>query len=103
MKVAELIYNGFWFSPEFEFLMKCIDASQEGVDGSVDVQLFKGHAYPISRTSSVALYDPKQSSMDEAGGYDQQDAQGFIRINAVRLKNHTHRKRKGGKKASKAA
>jgi argininosuccinate synthase len=103
MKVAELIYNGFWFSPEFEFLMKCIDASQEGVDGTVDVQLFKGHAYPISRTSPVALYDPKQSSMDEAGGYDQQDAQGFIRINAVRLKNHTHMKRKAGAKKSKAA
>lgn len=103
MKVAELIYNGFWFSPEFEFLMKCIDASQEGVDGSVDVQLFKGHAYPIARTSPAALYDPKQSSMDEAGGYDQQDAQGFIRINAVRLKNHTHRKSKGGKKSAKAA
>jgi argininosuccinate synthase len=96
LKVAELIYNGFWFAPEFELLMKCIDASQEGIDGTVQVQLFKGHAYPISRTSDVALYDPKQSSMDEAGGYDQQDAAGFIRINAVRLKNHTRVKRKGG-------
>lgn len=95
LNVAELIYNGFWFSPEFEFLMKCIDASQEGVDGTVDIQLFKGHAYAIARTSPVALYDPKQSSMDEAGGYDQQDAGGFIRINAVRLKNHTRVKRKG--------
>lgn len=105
LKVAELIYNGFWFSPEFEFLMHCIDASQEGMDGTVDVQLFKGHAYPIARTSSVALYDPKQSSMDEAGGYDQQDAAGFIRINAVRLKNHTvvKRKRAGAKKVVKAA
>ncbi|MGB4057106.1 MAG: argininosuccinate synthase [Alphaproteobacteria bacterium] len=105
LKVAELIYNGFWFSPEFEFLMHCIDASQEGMDGTVDVQLFKGHAYPIARTSSVALYDPKQSSMDEAGGYDQQDAAGFIRINAVRLKNHTRVKRKGAgaKKVVKAA
>jgi argininosuccinate synthase len=95
LKVAELIYNGFWFSPEFEFLMNCIDASQEGIDGTVEVQLFKGHAYPVARTSPVALYDPKQSSMDEAGGYDQQDAAGFIRINAVRLKNHTRVKRKG--------
>ncbi len=95
LKVAELIYNGFWFSPEFAFLMKCIDASQEGVDGTVEVQLFKGHAYPVARTSPVALYDPKQSSMDEAGGYDQQDAAGFIRINAVRLKNHA--RVKGGK------
>lgn len=95
LNVAELIYNGFWFSPEFEFLMTCIDASQEGVDGTVDVQLFKGHAYAIARTSPVALYDPKQSSMDEAGGYDQQDAQGFIRINAVRLRNHTRLRKKG--------
>lgn len=94
LKVAELIYNGFWFAPEFEFIMKCIDASQEGIDGTVEVQLFKGHAYPVARSSSVALYDPKQSSMDEAGGYDQQDAAGFIRINAVRLKNHTRVKRK---------
>ncbi|MGQ0526445.1 MAG: argininosuccinate synthase [Alphaproteobacteria bacterium] len=88
LKVAELIYNGFWFSPEFEFLMKCIDFSQENVDGTVEIKLFKGHAYPVSRSSDKALYDPKQSSMDEAGGYDQQDAQGFIRINAVRLRNH---------------
>ncbi len=88
LKMAELIYNGFWFSPEFAFLLKCIDASQEGIDGTVEMQLFKGHAYAVSRTSPVALYDPKQSSMDEAGGYDQQDAAGFIRINAVRLKNH---------------
>jgi argininosuccinate synthase len=98
LNVAELIYNGFWFSPEFEFLMTCIDASQEGVDGTVDVQLFRGHAYPIARRSDVALYDPKQSSMDEAGGYDQQDAQGFIRINAVRLRNHTRLRKKGAAK-----
>lgn len=103
LKVAELIYNGFWFSPEFEFLQKCIDASQEGVDGTVDVQLLKGVAYPIARTSPVALYDPKQSSMDEEGGYNQQDAEGFIKINAVRLRNHTFRKQKSGKANKKAA
>jgi argininosuccinate synthase len=97
LKVAELIYNGFWFSPEFEFIMKCIDASQDGIDGTVDMQLLKGHAYAIARSSPVALYDPKQSSMDEAGGYDQQDAAGFIKINAVRLKNHTRVKRKAKK------
>lgn len=87
LKVAELIYNGFWFSPEFAFLMKCIDESQKGVDGVVKVKLLKGVAYPIARESDKALYDPKLSSMDEEGGYDQQDAQGFIRINAVRLRN----------------
>lgn len=103
LKVAELIYNGFWFSPEFEFLQNCIDASQQGVDGTVDVQLLKGVAYPIARTSPVALYDPKQSSMDEEGGYNQQDAEGFIKINAVRLRNHTFRKQKSGKSNKKAA
>ena len=88
-KVAELIYNGFWFSPEFEFLMAAMDKAQEMIDGTVTVQLFKGVAYPIARTSPVALYNPKQSSMDEAGGYDQKDAAGFIRINAIRLQAHT--------------
>lgn len=87
LKVAELIYNGFWFSPEFEFLMKCIDESQKGIDGVVQVKLLKGVAYPIARSSDKALYDPKLSSMDEEGGYNQEDAQGFIRINAVRLRN----------------
>lgn len=87
-KVAELIYNGFWFSPEFEFLMAAMDKAQELIDGTVTVQLFKGSAYPIARTSPVALYDPKQSSMDESGGYNQKDAEGFIKVNAIRLKAH---------------
>ncbi len=87
LKVAELVYNGFWFSPEFEFLMKCIDESQKGIDGIVKMKLLKGVPYAIARESDKALYDPKLSSMDEEGGYDQQDAAGFIRINAVRLRN----------------
>ena len=89
LKMAELIYNGFWFSPEFAALMAFMDKAQEGVDGTVTVQLYKGVAYPIARTSPTALYDPLQSSMDEEGGYDQQDAEGFIKINAVRLRNNT--------------
>ncbi len=89
LKVAELIYNGFWFSPEFELLMHTMDKAQEPVNGEVKVQLYKGVAYPIARTSPNALYDPKQSSMDEAGDYDQKDADGFIKINAVRLRNNT--------------
>ena len=87
-KVAELIYNGFWFSPEMEFLMAAMDKAQELIDGTVTVQLYKGSAYPIARTSPVALYDPDQSSMDIEGGYDQKDAEGFIKINAIRLKAH---------------
>ncbi|MCB1651136.1 MAG: argininosuccinate synthase [Alphaproteobacteria bacterium] len=90
LKVAELIYNGFWFSPEFELLMTFMDKAQETVNGEVRVQLYKGSAYPLARTSPNALYDPLQSSMDEEGGYDQKDAAGFIRINAVRLKNNTN-------------
>ena len=89
LKVAELIYNGFWFSPEFELLMHFMDKAQENITGSVNIQLYKGSAYPISRTSPCALYDPVQSSMDEEGGYDQKDADGFIKINAIRLKNNT--------------
>lgn len=102
-KVAELIYNGFWFSPEFDLLMTFMDKAQEGIDGTVTVQLLKGRAYPVARTSPVALYDPLQSSMDEEGGYDQKDAAGFIRINAVRLKNNTRVKGVAGEKAKKKA
>ncbi len=90
LKVAELIYNGFWFAPEFDLLMTTMNKAQENVTGTVTVQLFKGSAYPVARTSPTALYDPLQSSMDEEGGYDQKDAEGFIKINAVRLKNNTN-------------
>ncbi len=90
LDVAELIYNGFWFSPEFDLLMTTMDKAQENVTGTVRIQLLKGCAYPLARTSPVALYDPVQSSMDEEGGYDQKDADGFIKINAVRLRNNTN-------------
>jgi argininosuccinate synthase len=90
LKVAELIYNGFWFAPEFDLLMTAMDKAQENITGTVTVQLYKGMAYPVARTSPCALYDPLQSSMDEEGGYDQKDAEGFIKINAVRLKNNTN-------------
>jgi argininosuccinate synthase len=103
LKMAELIYNGFWFAPEFDFLLGCIDKSQEAIDGTVQVQLLKGVAYPIARSSPVALYDPKMSSMDEEGGYNQQDAEGFIKINAVRLKNYALIAKGLAKKQSKAA
>ena len=88
LDVAHLIYNGFWFSPEFDLLMHTMDKAQETTNGDVQIQLLKGMAYPLARTSPNALYDPIQSSMDEEGGYDQKDADGFIKINAVRLKNN---------------
>ncbi|MBU0971214.1 MAG: argininosuccinate synthase [Proteobacteria bacterium] len=87
-KYAELVYNGFWFSPEMEFLMAAIDKSQELIDGEVTVKLYKGVAYPVARTSPSSLYDQDLSSMDIAGGYNQEDAEGFIRINAIRLMAH---------------
>jgi len=87
--VAHMIYNGFWFAPEFDLLMHTMDKAQEVVNGTVQIQLYKGMAYPLARTSPNALYDPLQSSMDEEGGYDQKDADGFIKINAVRLMNNT--------------
>ena len=96
--VAHMIYNGFWFAPEFDFLMTAMDKAQEVVNGTVQIQLYKGMAYPLARTSQNALYDPLQSSMDEEGGYDQKDADGFIKINAVRLMNNT--KVHGKKKAA---
>lgn len=95
LKVAELIYNGFWFSPEMDFVMHSIKKSQEPVNGDVTVKLFKGVAYPIARTSPNSLYDMKLSSMDEEGGFNQQDSAGFIKINAIRLKADYLMKKKG--------
>ena len=89
LDAAHLIYNGFWFSPEFDLVMHTMDKAQETTNGEVQIQLLKGMAYPLARKSPNALYDPVQSSMDEEGGYDQKDADGFIKINAVRLKNNT--------------
>ena len=87
-KMAELMYNGFWFSPEMKFLMAAVKKSQEFIDGVVTVSLYKGNVMTLSRTSPTSLYDQDLASMDIEGGFDQQDAFGFIRINAVRLKAH---------------
>ena len=87
-KLSELIYYGFWFSPEMEFLMSAIDKSQELIDGVVNLRLYKGSAYVTSRQSPSSLYDRELSSMDVEGGFCQQDAEGFIKINAIRLMAH---------------
>ncbi|MBL4588931.1 MAG: argininosuccinate synthase [Alphaproteobacteria bacterium] len=88
LKIADVIYNGYWFSPEMEFLLHAIEKSQENVDGDVTLKLYKGMAYPVARKSEKSLYSPELSSMDEEGGYNQEDAQGFIKINAIRLKTN---------------
>ena len=87
-ELARLVYNGFWFSPEMDFLMSAINKSQEVIDGTVILKLYKGNVYPIARSSDSSLYDEKLSSMDEEGGYNQEDANGFIKINAIRLMAH---------------
>ncbi len=88
LKFAELAYYGFWFAPEMDIVRAAINQSQKGIDGTVTVKLYKGSAYAIARTSPVSLYNPELSSMDEAGGYDQQDAVGFIKLNALRLRSY---------------
>ena len=90
-KYADAIYNGFWFSPEMDFLNSIIDKSQEDVDGVVSLKLYKGGVYVTGRKSPNSLYNEDMSSMDIEGGYDQKDAAGFIRINAVRLRAETSR------------
>ncbi len=87
-KIAELIYNGFWFSPEMDFLMNAVEQSQQYIDGTVTLKLYKGKVYPVARTSPTSLYNEDQASMDIEGGYNQMDAEGFIKINAIRLQAH---------------
>lgn len=93
-KFAELIYYGFWFSPEMEFLKAAFEKSQEFVTGTVYLSLYKGNCMVIGRESPLSLYNQNLSSMDAIGGYNQEDALGFIRLNALRLKMNTLRKMK---------
>jgi argininosuccinate synthase len=87
-RFAEFIYNGFWFSPEMDFIRAAFAQSERLIDGHVRVQLFKGNVVSRGRESPSSLYDRDLSSMDVEGGYDQMDARGFIRINALRLRAH---------------
>ena len=97
-KYAELIYNGFWFSPEREMLQALIDKSQELVTGRVTLKLYKGNAWVIGRESPYSLYDQDLVTFEEgAVAYDHRDAAGFIRLNALRLRTLGQRKRKTGK------
>ena len=86
-RYAELIYNGFWFSPEREMLQALIDNSQEFVTGEVTVKLYKGSANVVARTSPYSLYSEDLVTFEEgAVAYDHKDAEGFIRLNGLRLK-----------------
>jgi len=92
-KYASLIYNGFWHSPEFELLTDMMDKAQENVTGKVYLKLYKGNVIVTGRESPVSLYNPNIASMDVHGGYDQKDAKGFIKLNALRLRAWAKKKK----------
>ena len=99
-RYAELIYNGFWFSPEREMLQAAIDHSQAFVTGSVNLKLYKGNVMVVGRTSPHSLYAQDLVTFeDDHGAYDQKDAAGFIKLNALRLRTLAKRKRKTDKKS----
>jgi len=85
-RYAEMIYNGFWFAPEREMLQAAIDKSQEFVTGTVSVKLYKGSADVVARKSDQSLYSMAHVTFEEDAVYDQKDAEGFIKLNALRLK-----------------
>jgi argininosuccinate synthase len=86
-RYAELIYNGFWFSPEREMLQAAIDKSQQHVEGEVRLKLYKGNVMMAGRSSAKSLYSSALVTFeDDKGAYDQKDAEGFIRLNALRLR-----------------
>ena len=95
-RYAKLLYEGFWFSPEREMLQAAIDASQEFVDGEVRLKLFKGRADVVGRSSENSLYSLEHVTFEDDDVYDQKDAEGFIRLNALRLQLLARRKRKLG-------
>ncbi len=95
-RYAELIYNGFWFAPERVMLQALIDKSQEDVEGTVRLKLYKGNVIVTGRKSRKTLYsDALVTFEDDRGAYDQKDAEGFIRLNALRLRTLAARNRKG--------
>ena len=95
-RYAELVYYGFWFAPEREMLQAMIDKSQEHVEGTVRLKLYKGNVIVVGRKSPKSLYfDALVTFEDDRGAYDQKDAAGFIRLNALRLRTLAARKRKG--------
>ncbi len=103
-RYARMVYNGFWFSPERELLQKLIDESQTTVNGTVKLKLFKGGITVVGRSSPDSLFDAKISTFDDDGGaYDQADAGGFIKLNALRLRIAANKKAADAKKAAKKA
>jgi len=95
-KYAKLVYEGFWFSPEREMLQAAIDHSQRHVSGEVRIKLYKGNAMVVGRSSPNSLYSLAHVTFEEDEVYDQKDAQGFITLNALRLRLLADRKKRLG-------
>ena len=85
-RYAEMIYYGYWFAPEREMLQAAVDESQQNVSGTVRLKLYKGNVIVVGRKSDRSLYNPEVASFDESGEYQQADAEGFIRLNSLRLR-----------------
>jgi argininosuccinate synthase len=86
-KYAKLVYNGYWWSEERQMLQALINRSQEYVNGTVKLKLYKGNVDVVGRKSNDSLFDAAMATMeDDAGAYDQQDAAGFIKLNALRMR-----------------
>jgi argininosuccinate synthase len=92
-RYASLIYNGYWFSPEREMVQKAIDEAQQDVSGTARVKLYKGSCTLAGRKSRRSLYRLDIATFEEDEVYDQKDAEGFIRLNALRLKIRAQRKK----------
>ena len=94
-KYAELVYNGFWFSPERQMMQAAIDKTQENVNGTVRLKLHKGNAFVVGRKSPNSLFAPEFSTFEEDEVYNQKDAEGFIKLNALRfiIEGHVRRKK----------
>lgn len=93
-RYAQMIYNGFWFSPEREFLQRAMDESQKDVNGVVRLKLYKGNCTVLGRKSENSLYDPNFATFEEEEVYDQKDATGFIKLNSLRLRIRALREKK---------
>ena len=94
-RYAKLVYNGYWFSPEREVMQTMIDQSQQVVDGQVRLELYKGNVTVLGRRSENSLYDETIATFEDDGGaYQQRDAEGFIKLNALRMRVATSKGRR---------
>jgi len=93
-RYSELVYYGFWYSPERNFLQTAIDESQKNVTGTVRLKLYKGNVTVLGRKSPNSLFDPRMATFEKEAVYNQKDAEGFIKLNALRLKLYTRSKKK---------